>query len=69
MIDEVNMDRKLAKKDRNEPNKRLYKLFHWKSDNISQALNIVKKDDSVKFIYKNLDENIVCKIYPYFVPL
>ena len=42
------------------------KLFHWKSDKISQALNMAKKYDSVKFIYTNSDENIVCKIYPCF---
>ena len=56
---------KKVRKDNSAPNKRLCKLFHWKSDKINQAVNITKKDDSFKFIYRNSDANIVCKIYPF----
>ena len=62
---------KKVRKDKTEPNNRSRKLFHCRgeSDKSSQAFNIRKKDDSVKFIYTTSDEIIVCKIYPYFASL
>ena len=41
----------------------------WKSDKTSEAFNIAKKDDSVKFVYTTSDEIIVCNIYRQFSSL